>query len=57
MAKLEVKGGKDKWVHLHWLSLCDPKTLKRFQNKPWMGNYKCLDDLEPILETDESLLT
>ncbi len=57
MAKLEVKGGKDKCIHLRWLSLCDLKTLKRFQKKPWMGNYKCLDDLEPILETDESLMT
>ncbi len=29
----------------------------RFQHKPWTGNYKRCDDLEPILETDESLTT
>ncbi len=31
--------------------------LKRFQKKPWTGNYKRRDELEPILETDESLMT
>ncbi len=57
MARLEVRGGKDKWVHLQWLSLCDPTAMKRFRKKPWTGNYKCRTDLEPILETDESLAT
>ncbi len=57
MARLEVHGGKDKWVHLRWLSLCDPMAMMRFHKKPWTGNYKHRAKLEPILETDEALMT
>ncbi len=57
MARLEVRGGKDKWVHLRWLSLCDLSALNMYQKKPWTGNYKCHEELEPILETNESQAT
>ncbi len=57
IARLEVRGGKDEWVHLRWLSLCDPTTMKRLQKKPWTDNYKRHAELEPILEMEESLAT
>ncbi len=54
MAKLEVIRGHDKWVHMRWLSRCDPKMLAHKRVEPWYGKYKDRCSLQAIPNKDES---
>ncbi len=53
IAKLQVLRGRDKWVHMRWLSRCDPKILDRKRVEPWYGNYKDRCSLQAIPETEQ----
>ncbi len=52
MAKLQVLRGRDKWVHMRWLSRCDPKMLDQKRVEPWYGNYKDRCSLQAIPEME-----
>ncbi len=53
MAKLQVLWGKDKWVHMRWLSRCDPKMLERKWVEQWYGNYNEHCSLQAIPDEEE----
>ncbi len=55
MAKLEVLRGRDKWVHMRWLSHCDMKMLECKCIEPWYGNYKEHCSLQAIPDEEEPM--
>ncbi len=53
MAKLQVLRGHDKWVHMQWLSHCDPKMLECKWVEPWYRNYSERCSLQAIPDEEE----
>ncbi len=51
MAHIVVKNGKPKWVHLKWLSRCDPASLLCKKHDPWVGQYNKRSTLQPVPES------
>ncbi len=48
MAHIAVRNGKPKWVHLKWLSHCDPASLLCKKHDSWVRQYKQRSTLQPV---------